>query len=159
MSIEGPKTPRPETHEVSRAMTEAETVAFLEEHGVMRVDPNKWQPHQPVLYVMEELVRTHENGPFNDLPRNKRPSIARVNDPLAIHFQSPRGDVHRTIVDLESDRGQVDYYIIDASTGLPELIRTTRSRMVKPKTYHVRPESLFNAADDLFPQAQTKNPA
>lgn len=134
-------------------MTESETVAHLEEHGVTRVDPEKWQQHQPVLYVMEEIIRHHEDGPFTDLPRDKRPSIARVNDPIAIHFDNPRGDGDRIVYNLESDRGQVDYYVIDAATGIAELIRTTRSRMVNPKFYHVRKEALFNAADDLFPKA------
>lgn len=154
MSIEGPKTPRPETHEAARVMNESETVTFLEEHGVTHVDPEKWQSHQTVLYVMEEIIRHHENGPFNDLPRNKRPSIARVDDPVQIHFDKPKGNADRTVYNLESDRGQVDYYVIDVATGKPELVRTTRSRMVNPKFYHVRKEALFNAADDLFPRAQ-----
>jgi hypothetical protein len=135
-------------------MTESETIAFLEEHGVARVDPDKWQPHQPVLYVMEEIIRHHENGPFNDLSRDKRPSIVRVHDPLKIHFDEPRGDADRTIYWLESNRGQVDYYVIDAVTGKPELVQTKYSHKIAPNAYHVRKEVLFNAADDLFPRAQ-----
>jgi hypothetical protein len=157
MNPEKPRVQHSESIEKGHTMSEEETMTFLRQKGVESLDPETWQPHEAVLYVMEEIVRTHANGPFNDLPLDKRPSIVRVDDPLAIHFDKPLGESHgsRIVYGLESDGGQADYYVIDSTTGMPELIRTTHSRMVAPKYYHVRKETLFKAADDIFPRSST----
>ena len=51
----------------NREMSEDETIVFLQEHGVKPLED--WQPHQPLLYVLEEKTRPTYEG--------KKPSIAK----------------------------------------------------------------------------------
>ncbi len=127
-------------------MTEAETKAYLKEHGVqLLTNP---QPHQPILYVFEEMTR-EDNGPFKFLPADKRPSICRLYDPIELDLNKTRdgGEPDRIICDLKNEGGRVDFYAINSETKKPEYI----SSEYKDKQYQVVRENLFEADDALFP--------
>lgn len=150
--------PSPETIESieKRSMTADETIAFLRERGAKPLED--WQPHQPILYVLEERLRK-DVGPFNKFSKDMRPSVVRVDDPSKIHFEDPLTDEatpDRAVYELENDGGQVDYYAIDSKTQEITLVKT--SSRIKNRTttpYHVVKEALFMAADELFPKSKT----
>jgi hypothetical protein len=142
------KESRAEVQE-KRSMTEAETIAFLQEQGVKPLE--NFTAHQPLLYVLEERIRK-DNGPLKDLPKDKRPSVARVSDPFKIHFDNPlvdEGEPERVVYALDNPGGQVDYYAINPITKEIEIVKTTIGR-IKDATstpYHVRKEGLFMPDD------------
>lgn len=155
MTAEWPAQPqKPSPAEAAEAsMGEMETLAYLQMHGVERLRSEAWQPHQPVLYVLEEFVRV-DNGPLGNIPRNLRPSIVRVDDPAKIDFANPiteTGDglPDRTIYKLQNKGGRIDYYAIPKDGGLPIWVRG--SNRVRP-SYNVRKEELFVVNNDLFPK-------
>jgi hypothetical protein len=130
-------------------MTEVETLAFLEQYGVMPIG-DEWQPHTPVLYVLEEVVRG-DAGPFKSEPLHLRPSIVRMADPATIDFDRPDVQASRVTYKL-SNVGRADYYVIDSTTQKPLLVRSSETA----REYDVREEGLFKTMDDLFPKGTEK---
>lgn len=140
-------------------MNAEETVAFLREHGIQPLPLDNWQPHEPLLYVIEERLRG-ENGPLMKNFKDKRliPSVARVDDPARLHLEKPLTDEEtpdRVVYELENDGGQVDYFAIDPKTK--QIINVKTSARIKNATttpYHVVKEALFMRADELFPRGE-----
>ena len=134
-------------------MSELETISFLEENGVKKL--TAWHPGQPLLYILEEHVKA-DDGPFGDLPRHARPSIARLDSPTALDFHEVLAEGDRIVYPLLNETGgAVTFYAIDPETEavsfviLPKIpeesIRTTDT------PFHVRKETLYEATDELFP--------
>lgn len=143
-----------------RSMNEAETLTFLHDRGVRLLPAKDWRPHQPLLYVLEEKIRG-ETGPLKKIPRDRRPSIVRVDDPVVLNIDSPlteSTDPQRVVYELENHGGQVDYFAIDPNTK--QIINVKTSARIKKwddqnpnlTPYHVRLEALFETNDDLFPK-------
>lgn len=150
-SFKSPPATSSEAEPKYEAMNEEQTLQFLREHGVKPL--TRWLPRQPLLYVLEEQTRSDE-GPYGDRPKEQRPSIVRLDEPTAIHFDAPHHDVEdpgRVVYKLETDGGRIDYYAIDAKTKTPVLLW---SRDTKTKNYNVRAEGLFSASDELFPKGK-----
>ena len=148
--------------EQRQGMTEAETITFLRERGVESLPLQEYQTGQTVLYVMEQST-LGDHGPFKKMPANERPAIARIDNPGRLDLGSPYRpdkkdpDQTRIVYDLYNHGGRVDYYMIDAQTKKPTLVKTSHTvtdfhakRPIYP--YKVRPENLFKANDELFPK-------
>ena len=142
-----------EGRENVRSLKEAETIAFLKEHGVEPLSEN-WRPHQPLLFVLENNLRTlldRETG--KERPPDKIASIARVDDPTKMQF-SVKDPKHREYNrgQLFNDGGQIDYYAIDFATRKPVHLGASRpARMHFP--FLIWRANLFTAADHLFPKS------
>jgi len=142
--------PSPEMN-IGRSMTEAETRAFLQERNIQPL--HDWQPHQPLLYVLEERLRG-DDGRFNDLPPERRPSIVRIDDPTNIRFDQPIEDMpDRVVYGLENEGGQSDYFAIDPLTQQIVLVKTSKGRIKTNRPYHVVKGGLFMPSDELFPRS------
>ncbi len=132
------------------SLNEDQTRAFLTKRGVSPLEG--WKPGQPLLYLLEEFVK-NDTGPFNDLPRSKRPIIARLAAPTFIDLETERGTDERVVFALGNEEGaRVDYYAINSVTLKPELVRTGYRKMTKDDPYYVKKENLFNADGALFPE-------
>ena len=162
-NMETQDIPQPE-QERTTSMTEAETMAFLGEKGVTLLRFEDYKTGQTVLYVMEQFTQA-ENGPFQNLPPDKRPSIARLDKPGKLDLEHPylpeEGEdmQDRIVYDLYNDGNQVDYYAIDPKTKQPVWVKTsyTKTDLEADKPIHpykVRQENIFRAADELFPKGQ-----
>ncbi len=124
-----------------RSMNRPETIAFLEERGVRPLED--FSPHTPLLYVHEDAYRGND-GPFKHLPRDKRPSIARIHDPVSL--SNPKGGPERIVHDLANEGGRVEHYAIDPKTKQLTLVMTEE----KTKKYQVLRRGLFEAPEELF---------
>jgi len=119
------------------SMNEAGTLNLVKKKGLQPVET--FVPHQPLIYVLEEAIRG-EDGPLaKDYPKEIRPSLAVINDPIHINFSLPFKDDTRTVYDLKNEGGDVDFYAINPKTG--ELVFVGREN--KDKIYYVRKETLF----------------
>lgn len=131
--------------EFKRSLNEEETLLFLQKHNIKQL--KDFKPHEPLLYVFEESVKG-EGGPFTFLPPEKRPSIARLHDPLALNqFHGYYKEKGRQMYDLQNEGGQVDLYAIRSENEPPLLV----AQEFKSKLYHVFKEGLFESNDELFP--------
>lgn len=144
------------TREVAeKSMTEEQTHSFLKEKGIVPL--HDWQPGQPLLYVLEEFTR-QDDGPYEKMPVDKRPSIARLDSPTFLNLEHERegkDDIKgRIVYPLANEAGgQIDYYAINPKTKRPEVV-LTRNTVVNPgHAYNVRKENLFSAADGVFPKS------
>jgi hypothetical protein len=147
------KSPKPPESEI---MNEQETLAFLIRNRAQQVSPANWQKGNALLCVMEDFFRG-DVGPYKDLPKNKRPSIARLDQVDFIDFDHPKKDPatpNRLIYQIKSI-GRVDYYVIDKNTGKPERIdRPDRINIGLPKLYFSNKTNIFLPKDDLFPRSK-----
>ena len=136
----------PEQFEHKKSMTKQETIAFLKKHKIKNLE--NWKPHQSILYVFEEMLRG-DDGPFKFLPAEKRPSIARIYDPIHLDFNNPEVEAttERVVYNLINTGEKVDLYAIDPVTEKPLLVLTEK----KEKAYHVTKEGLYMSNDKLFP--------
>ncbi len=143
------ESPGVEKFEDKKSMNKQETIAFLKKHGVKALE--NWKPHQSVLYVFEEMLRG-DDGPFKFLPSEKRPSIARIYDPIHLDFNSPQVETtsERVVYNLINVGGQVDLYAVNPVTEKPLLVLTEK----KEKAYHVTKEGLYMSNDELFPPSK-----
>ena len=139
---------QPENYK-KKSMTKEETITFLKKHGIKPLE--NWKPHQPILYIFEEMIRG-DDGPFKSLPAEKRPSIARIQDPVYLNFNSPEieSTTERVVYNLINAGGEVNLYAIDPITEKRILVATEK----KEKVYHVTREGLYMAADELFPPSK-----
>lgn len=127
-------------------MTGEETLVFLKEKGLKLVEV--FVPHQPLLYVHEDMYRGDgDDAPFKLLPADKRPSIARVNDPAYLDFTKVRTYDERSIYDLHNNGGLVEHFVIDPTTKEAVVVKTE----YKSKDYQIRRERLFIADETLLP--------
>ncbi|OGE83867.1 MAG: hypothetical protein A3B23_01280 [Candidatus Colwellbacteria bacterium RIFCSPLOWO2_01_FULL_48_10] len=132
-----------------RSMNEQETKLFLESKGIKPL--LEWQPNQPALYVFEDLYRGDDTlMPFKNFPPDRRPSIARIDDPTSLRDARYGGIPGRVIRDLENEGTRVDLYAIDPETQQPVLAVSE----YKIKLYQVKMENLFESADELFPRGR-----
>ncbi len=153
MSKEG--SPKKEVVPEAKSMTEAETIAFLEENGVEPLGDD-WQPGQTILYVLEEAIRG-DDGPYRYLPREGRPSIARLDSPTALDFNDRRdtGDNRVVYPLLNETGGRVDFYAIDPETKKVRFMLIPIPMVRKEdRPFHVRREALFKANDSVFPPSK-----
>jgi hypothetical protein len=150
-----PKKQESKEHKVS--LNEPETLAYLIERGVQPL--KVWEKEKPFLYVMEDVVRG-DDGPFQMLATQDRPSIARVNGPTDINFDKPvvsDDQPNRVGYHMSNPGSQIDYFAIDGLTRNPQWVRTTfRDTRNSNFRYVVRKEYLFETDNTLFPQQNIK---
>lgn len=134
-------------------MNEIETLQFLDVVGVKQLSVGAWQPHQPVLYVLDEETRLPRGDKGKLVTPDKVASIARIDDPIAIEwYEASSINPTRTQGALRSDRGQIDYYAINPVTRTPVLVGTsTPVRTNAP--FLVEKSKLFEATDLIFPKS------
>jgi len=132
-------------------MNEQETLRFLEESGV-KPFPDDWQPNQPVLYVLEEVMRRKRKKDGTPFPADQVASIARL-EPADIVFTKQRAIREgRRGGAINNEGGPVDYYAIDPVTKKITLVDTANSK----RDYFITKEHLFAAADELFPRSDRR---
>ncbi|HTR19106.1 MAG TPA: hypothetical protein VMH91_04000 [Candidatus Paceibacterota bacterium] len=137
-----------------RVLSESETFDFLRERGVAQLQD--WEPGRTVLYVFPERFRKDKGafaGSYGDeIPVNKRPTIARLDAPYAIGFKAPTESYGDTVYPLVNRGARIDYFVINAKNKKPVLVKTT---IDKDDMYLVRREALFVSNDELFPPSNS----
>jgi|SRR5580698_4193653 hypothetical protein len=133
-------------------LNEAQTLEFLREHKLELV--RNWKPGDPVLYVFPNYLREDgkdlsKDGEGKLLPWNKRPTIARLEAPKSIKFDKLERSASGFQVHMLVNNSKVDYFVINAKTKMPEIVRTTTRK--EAHSYLVRPDTLFMPSDELFP--------
>lgn len=154
MSEKIPNNKSAENIPEEKSMSEAETLLFLKENNIEPL--TNWQPGQPLLYVLEEVIRG-DDGPYGYLPKEGRPSIARLDSPTSLDFDDRRdtGDNRVVYPLLNETGGRVDFYAIDPETKKVRFMLIPRPMARgKDKPFHVRKETLFKADDVVFPPSK-----
>jgi len=116
------------------SMNDREMLEFLQEHGIVRLTREDWQPHQPLLYMFNQSFEIHH---FGALIVRRRPNIARVDDP---------SEWRQSI--LVND-GQADYYAVDPDTKKVIFVKPG-GRSNRP--YAVTAKHVFACNDAVFPK-------
>lgn len=140
-----------------RILNETETLAFLKEKGIQPLED--WKAGEPLLYVFEEALRD-DRSIFGDVAPNERPTLVRIDAPSYLEetkntFDDPATGQRTRYYGVENERGsRVDYYVINAASGTPKIVRTTYTRKGQSNPYLVRRDTLFSAADEVFPKGE-----
>jgi hypothetical protein len=161
MSQESKPGKKVERKELVPSLTVAETISYLEEHGVKPMG-EEWKSGEPFLYIFEEGTRT-DNGPFATTSIDKRPSLARINGPTNIVFDKPIVSIDTPGAmgyRMTNPGGQIDYYAIDGETKRPVYVRTSFRDTTDgiARYYFVLKEHLYEANDALFPRQDVQKP-
>ncbi len=152
-SMPQPQTPQEQPESPQKSMTEEETHAFLQEKDIKPL--TNWKPGEPLLYVMEEVTRQTEGGPFSDLPEHARPNFAVIRNPAAITFDRLFHFGDRAVHGLLNEfGGTVDYYTIDPETKEISFMLLPSSDPTRRKMYQVKKENLYEPNDTLFPPSK-----
>jgi hypothetical protein len=129
-------------------------VAFLAARGVEPL--GEWRPGEPVLYVIEDPLRT-DTAHYRDLPRRLRPSFARLDNPDSIDPCARAVDkdgVWTQIFEIVNESGgRVDYYAIDPDTHAVTFVRSSVTKRDKDYPYVASGNLLFRAKDELLPKS------
>jgi len=134
------------------SMDESGTVAFLRDAGVQLLAAEQWKEGESILYIFPEEFR-EDNSVFDigvlSTGKHRRPSIARLDAPKALRPSQDRDHFR-----IDNGESQVDYYVIDARTKQPHLVRSSTGKRF---SYKVRREYLYQAADHLFPKGNLRD--
>ncbi|HYJ51876.1 MAG TPA: hypothetical protein VEW04_01775 [Allosphingosinicella sp.] len=135
-------------------MSQRDIVAFLASHGVQTLE--EWRPGEPVLYVIEDPLRT-DTAHYRDLPRRLRPSFARLDNPDRIDPSARAVDkdgVWTQIFEIVNESGgRVDYYAIDPDTHAVTFVRSSATKRDKAYPYVAQGNLLFRTKDELLPKS------
>jgi hypothetical protein len=121
------------------SMERAQTIEYFKAHGIKPLGLTsstceEFKPSGPVLYVFQDSFPI---GIFHIPNPTRRPSIARIDNPLKLRFGG----------DLIND-GQTDYYAIEPETKEIFLVNSGSKKEYSSVGFPY----LFEACDALFPK-------
>lgn len=154
------KTTKGFEHTGEAVLNEAQTLAFLRQHGIEPLE--SWSAGQVVLYVFPQRLREDHGelagGELSpQVPESERPTIVRIDAPETIDFSHAQHIDGDQVYDLTVEKGwRTDYFVIDAATREPRLIKSSSAPSGEEdyRVYKVRRETLF-AGSPLFPRGDS----
>lgn len=143
-----------ERNDLKGLLGEREARAYVVSLGLQPFDAAIWKPGTPLLYVHEDLYRSHPRGPFGKMSPEEVPHLALLTRPVHFEEVSGRsgGAPGRIVYDLDNDGAEVLHYHLDEGTHAPRLVLTERKR----KAYQVTLKNLFFASEGIFQGRETE---
>lgn len=133
---------------------EREARAYVVGLGLQPFDAATWQPGTPLVYVHEDLYRSHPKGPFGQMSPEEVPHVALLTHPVHFEEVSGRsgGAPGRIVYDLENEGAEVRHYHLDEGSNTLRLVLIERKR----KAYQVVLKNLFVAPEGTFPVGERR---
>ncbi len=146
--IELTHTPNPDAQ--AEEVNEEKVIEVLGKLNIKKL--TTWQPGTPILYVLPDYMR-NDKGTFGNIPRNVRPTIARVELPHDISLLEKPEEVLSGVLH-NTPGGRIDYYAVDGSGNITYM-QLPKDRSGRQPEYVVRRSNLFEANDPYFPPSKS----
>jgi hypothetical protein len=125
-------------------MVKDQILTFFKEHGMARLNKDKWRRGTPLIFVFGDDLRQMLAIRL-DCPVDHVSSLARVDNPILL-------TVPEILEGHLNCFGRVDFYTI--RRGSEEIVWLDGKDHIgsDPKQYFVTADCLYAAADSLFPK-------